>query len=85
MRIVWVLVVGIILIFTISVGWYVSQPVVMGVASAVNNSITNENGRVIAKGVQYVSFAWGPVLDLFILLWMAISAQKRDVESEVYG
>lgn len=74
-----------ILIFTVSIGWYVSQPVVIGVARAINSSITDSSGRSAMTAIEYVSFAWGPVLIAFILLWAIISSSKRDVESVVYG
>ena len=80
---VWI--VAITIIFIVSIGWYVSQPVVMGVASAMNSSTTNPQARTVAVGVQYVSFAWGPVLILFVLLWAVISSSKHDVESTVWG
>lgn len=74
-----------VLIFSISIGWYVSQPVVIGVARGVNSTITNQQGRNVATFVEYASFLWGPIVILFILLWAVISSQRRDVESEIYG
>ena len=80
---VWI--VTIILIFTVSLGWYASQPIVLGVSRGLESSITTDQGRLVATGVEYVSYAWGPLLILFILLWAIISSQRRDIESEVYG
>ena len=85
MRIVRVLVVGIILIFTVSLGWWVSQPVVIGVSRGINASVTDARGRTAMTAIEYGSYAWGPLIDVFILLWMITSAGKRDVESELYG
>jgi len=85
MRIVMVWIVTIILIFTISLGWYVSQPIVIGVSRGLKSSITDANGKLVATAVEYVSYAWGPILNIFVLLWAVISSQKRDVESEIYG
>lgn len=85
MRIVLVWVVAITLIFMVSLGWWVSQPVVIGVSRGINSSITDNRGRLAATAVEYVSYAWGPVLILFILLWAVVSSQRRDVESEIYG
>ena len=85
MRIVLVWIVTIILIFTVSLGWYVSQPIVIGVSRGLNSSITDTRGRIVATTVEYVSYAWGPIFILFILLWAVISSSKRDIESEVYG
>lgn len=85
MRIVLVWIVTIILIFTVSLGWYVSQPIVLGVSRGLNTTITNPQGRLVATGVEYVSYVWGPILILFILLWAIISSQQRDITSEVYA
>jgi len=87
MRIVMVWIVAITLIFIISVGWYVSQPVIIGVSRAINASIvgTETNARNTITIIEFVSFIWGPVFILFILLWAFVSSARRDVESEVYG
>lgn len=85
MRIVRVLVLGTILLFTVSLGWYISQPVVIGIARALNSSITEPRGRLAVTAIEYGSFAWGPILIIFIIIWMISSAAKRDVESELYG
>ena len=85
MRVLIVWIVATTLIFMVSVSWYVSQPLVIGVARGMNSSITNANARNIATAVEYVSYAWGPLLIVFVLLWAIISSQARDVESEIYG
>jgi len=85
MRIVLVWVVAITLIFMVSLGWWVSQPVVIGVSRSINSSVTDDRGRLAATAVEYSSYAWGPVLICFVLLWAVVSSQRRDVESEIYG
>lgn len=85
LRIVQVWIVAIILIFTISLGWYVSQPIVLGVSRSLESSIAPGQGRLVATGVEYVSYAWGPLLIIFILLWAIVSSSKKDIESEIYG
>ena len=85
MRIVLVWIVTIILIFTVSLGWYVSQPIVLGVSHGLASSITSSQGKLVARSVEYVSYVWGPILILFILLWAIISSQRRDITSEVYA
>ena len=85
MRIVMVWIVAVTIIFTISLSWWVSLPVIMGVSYGLNSSITAPQGRNIAKGVEYVAYAWGPVLVLFILLWAVVSSQRKDIDSSIYG
>ena len=85
MRIVMVWVVAITLIFSISISWYISQPIVLGVSRGLNSSITSSQGKNVATAVEYVSYAWGPLLIMFVLLWAIISSSKKDIESVVYG
>jgi len=86
MRIVIVWIVTSILIFTVSVSWWVSQPVVIGVSRGINATIySNPNARNVATAIEYVSYAWGPLLIIFLLAWAIINSQKRDIESEIYG
>lgn len=85
MRIVFVWLSAFTLLFMITLGWWVSQPVVIGVSQGLRVQITNPNGLNIATMVEYVSYVWGPLFDVFILLWAILNSQRRDVESEVYG
>jgi hypothetical protein len=85
MRIVFVWLSAFTLLFMITLGWWVSQPVVIGVSQGLRTQITNPNGLLVATGVEYVSYVWGPLFDVFILLWAVLNSQRRDVESEVYG
>lgn len=86
MRIVMVWIVATTLIFMVSVGWYISLPVVVGVARAINSTVgNNSNARNIVTAVEYAGYIWGPLLIVFLLLWATINSQRRDVESEIYG
>ena len=86
MHVLWTWVVAIVLLFTTTVGWLVSIPIVVGVARGLNNTLpASGSGRSIATMIELLSFVWGPLFDIFILGWAVISSQRRDVESEVYG
>ena len=85
MRIVYVWLWAFTLLFIISVEWWVSLPVVIGVSQGLRPQITNPNGLNIATAVEYVGYAWGPLFDGFIILWALLNSQRKDVESEVYG
>jgi len=86
MRILRVIVIGSILLFISTLGWYISQPVVIGIARQVNATVySNVNARNTVTAIEYASVAWGPVMTLFVLLWMIYSASQRDVESQIYG
>lgn len=86
MRIVVVWITAFILLFVFTVSWYATVPAVIGVSRGLSDSYSeNPNAANIGTAVEYVGYAWGPLLDIFILVWAVISSQKRDVESEIYG
>ena len=86
MRIIWVWVIAISLVFLISLGWYSTMPGIIGVSRALNSTYYEDpNARNVATAIEYVTYAWGPMFCLFILLWAIISSARRDAESEVYG
>lgn len=72
------------IMFMVTIGWWISQPVVLGVSSGLKSQMSGA-GLSVAYAVEYASYVWGPILDVFILLWAFMNSQKRDVESEVYG
>lgn len=85
MRIVRVWITAICIIFTVGVSWYVTLPGIIGVARALNESYYEDsNARNIATAVEYASYAWGPLLIGFVLLWAGVSSSRYDAESEVY-
>lgn len=86
MRIVMVWITAFSLLFIITLGWYVTLPVIIGVSRNLN-ATTSDNPNVanISTAIEYAAYAWGPIMMLFIVLWAIISSQKRDVESEVHG
>lgn len=85
MRIIVVWISAFVLIFMVSLGWYTSLPVVLGVSRGLNATYyADANARNVATAVEYMAYAWGPLLILILLLWAIISSSKRDVESEYY-
>lgn len=86
MRMVFVILTGIGLIFTIGTGWYLSQTLVLQIASNCLGLITaTEEGASLLNLVEWANIVWGPLLILLVIVWMVASAQARDVESEIYG
>ena len=83
MRIIRVWITALVLLFTVTTTWYVTLPAILGVAVGLEGHY-GVMGANIATAVKYVSYAWGALLDIFVLLWAVISSQMRDVESEVY-
>jgi len=73
------------LIFMVSMSWYVTLPMCIGVARAINSTVTMAEGRLTINTVEYVCYIWGPLFIVFILFWAILNSQRRDVESEVYS
>ena len=83
---VFVILTGIGLIFTIGTGWYLSQTLVLQIASSCGGLITaTEEGASLLNLVEWANIVWGPLLIILVIVWMIASAQARDVESEIYG
>jgi len=83
MRIVRVWITALVLLFTVTTSWYVTLPAILGVAVGLESSY-GVTGANIATAVKYVSYVWGALMDILIVLWAVISSSARDVESEVY-
>jgi hypothetical protein len=85
MRMLFVILTGIILLFTITMGWYISQTLVTSIATAFAAQITGTSeGSSLLSLLEFCNIVWGPVFDFLVVLWMVASAQARDVESEIY-
>lgn len=83
MRMLFVVLTGLTLIFIITTGWYISQTVVLSIANAFIGDVTGDALNLIHL-IQFVNVAWGPVFDILVVAWMIAAAQARDVESEIY-
>jgi hypothetical protein len=85
MRMLFVILTGIILLFTITMGWYISQTLVVSIATAMMPQLTSTaEGSSLLSLLEFCNIVWGPVFDFLVVLWMIASAQARDVESEIY-
>jgi len=82
MRILSIWITALILMVAISLGWYISLPVVFGMTGGIGQLSLSSPANNIRVLAQYVTVWWGPLLILFILLWAIISSQKVDPTSE---
>jgi len=81
-----VLITGFTLMFTITVSWYISQTLVNSIATAMLGEISaTSEGLSLLNLLVFCNIIWGPIFDILVLVWMIASAQARDVESEIYG
>lgn len=86
MRMVAVWVLTILICLMVGISWYATLPAVLGISHALNSTYYGDaNARNIATAVEYASFAWGPVLICFVLLWATVSSSRYDQESVYYG
>lgn len=92
MRPLFTWIVALVLMSVVTFSWYVTQPLVYAVISnsstvfqglgPSNSSSTRINQTYTL--LQYINLLWGPIMDIFVLLWAVISSQRVDVESEYY-
>lgn len=90
MRIVMTWIVGIFLIGTIILTWYVTQPLIVKTTNVSDEIIdsmgANTSGWESTKTINlYVANLWPVPFILIILLWCIISSQRDDPESVIYG
>lgn len=83
MRMLFVILTGLSLIFVVTVAWYFSQPVVLSLSNAFISELSGDALSVMHL-VQFANIIWGPLFDILIITWMIASAQARDIESERY-
>lgn len=75
-----VVITGLTLLFVITVSWYFSQALIVGIASAISGSLGADAASVLSL-TEFASIVWGPILDVLVVLWMIASAQVEDVQS----
>lgn len=86
MRMVFVIITGLSLMGMITTAWYVSQTIVVTIATSMFGQIgSSSEGISLLNLVEFANIIWGPLFDGIIVFWMVASAQARDVESESYG
>jgi len=87
MEIIRVWLIAFTLIFIIAVGWYCAQPITLGISRAINGT-ASVNASTQAQNtitiIEYVSFWFGPLFIVFVLLWAVISSARKDIMSTVY-
>jgi hypothetical protein len=77
MRIVYVWLTAIAVCFVLTVGWYVCNDVVTAI---VQGSMGDLAGKALSLTslVEYVAIAWGPILDIIVIIWAIVSSQATD-------
>jgi len=86
MRMLFVIITGLTLMFTITIAWYISQTIVNSISTAMLGEITSTSeGTSLLYLLQFCNIIWGPIFDILVIVWMIASAQARDVESEIYA
>ena len=74
------------LLFTVSVGWLISLPICFALSSSIEDQVNTLPGALSAfRIIEYVVILWGPIWDIFILLWAFMESHRIDVTSQVYG
>ena len=93
MRMLFVVLTGLMLITLITFAWYIFQPLAyqsIALSQTIINllGLTPEEIQLATQNnamLYWFNLLWGPVADIFVVLWMVISAGRIEVRSEIYG
>lgn len=86
MRMIIVWFVALTLMFTVTVGYYFTLPIAFALSSTIETQVSMLPAALqVLRIVEYVVILWGPIWDLFILLWALMESHRIDVTSQVYG
>lgn len=77
MRILFVWLTCVAIMFTVTVGWYISQELVVQIAHQCLSDVTGQ-GLALLTLIEYANIIWGPLFDILILLWAIVSSQATD-------
>lgn len=77
MRVLNVWVTAVIVIAILTICWYVSMDIVVTITHAALSDVTGQ-ALSITVLINYVAAWWGPIFDVFVLLWAIINSQEVD-------
>ena len=80
MRILNVWLTAVLLLFSITVGWYISQDLVLNIAHNMLAGVTGKASTTLAL-VEWMNILWGPLFDLLVVIWAIVSSQRDDPTS----
>ena len=75
---------AILIIFIITLGWYITNGVVITIAYQTMGDLSAQAFSVLTL-LQYVAAWWGPLFDIIVILWAIINSQETDPNSRIYG
>ena len=84
MRVLYVWFTAILVIFILTLSWYICNDIVISIASSALSDVTGQ-ALSLTILVEYVAAWWGPILDLIVLAWAVINSQEIDPNSRIYG
>lgn len=85
MRVIWVWMVALTLLFTVTLGWYLLLPVSFALSSSIEEQISVNPALNTLRIIEFVSIVWGPFWDILIVLWAWMQSQRIDPTSIQYG
>ena len=77
MRVLYVWFTAILVIFVLTLSWYICNDIVVSIAA---NALADVTGSALSLTilVEYVAAWWGPLFDLIVLAWAIINSQEDD-------
>ena len=80
MRVLWVWFTAIVSVFVVTLGWYISNGVIITIAYQAAGDLSAQGFGLLTL-LEYVNAWWGPVFDVIIILWAIINSQEIDPNS----
>ncbi len=84
MRIIIVVAVAIVTMIPVSIAWYTLLPIAYSIGSQIE-SIASGQALTTLYIAEYVALLWGPLWDIFIILWAVVESQRVDYQGITYG
>ena len=83
MRVLFVWFTAILVVFIITLTWYIGNSVIMTISSQALVGVTGGALNALTL-LQYVAAWWGPILDVIVILWAIINSQEIDPTGRSY-
>jgi hypothetical protein len=77
MKILFVWITAVTLCFSITVGWYISQGIVVQIAHGALAGVTGSAASLVSL-IEFANIIWGPLFDVLVILWAIVSSQGDD-------
>lgn len=84
MRILFVWLTTVSVVFVITVGWYIGLELTVKITEGFLGSVTGQ-ALSLTGLIGYAAILWGPLFDIIVIAWAIVNSQAIDPISERYS